>query len=150
MIKSSFFAYQQTICDVLNTGDALVQAGCKAFVEDALDVETEVTRHLQEAGGIAILIATPEVEYAGAYEDGSLCMDIRRLEAVCTEYPALNRQREGAMTALDAALQVAFLLRTRERPLLRIVQTADAEAGLLTATATFSDCVRISPDGNDQ
>ena len=146
----SFLEYQMAICDVINADASLLQAGCAAFAEDALDIDSEVARHLQETGGVAIMVATPEAEFSGVSSDGGMYLDLRRLEIVCTEVPALNRQRENALTALDAALRVAFLLRSREMPFLRIAQSADTDAGLLTATATFSDCVRFEPVANDQ
>ena len=146
----SFLEYQMAICDVINADASLLQAGCKAFAEDAFDIDAEVARHLQEAGGVAIMVATPEAEFSGASSAGGVFLDLRRVEIVCTEVHALNRQRENALTALDAALRVAFLLRSREMPFLRISQSADTDAGLLTATATFSDCVRFEPAANDQ
>lgn len=148
MIRN-FLEYQQTLCDAINADAVLVQADCKAFAEDALDVDADVARHLQEAGGVAIMVATPEAEFAGAAADGGLLFDLQRVEVVCTEYPSLNRQREGAVTALCAALRIAFLLRSRMLPVLRISQGADADAGLLTATVTFSDCVRFDPVATD-
>lgn len=146
----SFLEYQMEICDVINADSSLLQAGCKAFAEDALDIDAEVARHLQESGGVAIMVATPEAEFFGAASDGGVFLDLRRVEIVCTEIPALNRQRENALTALDTALRVSFLLRSREMPFLRISQSADTDACLFTATATFSDCVRFEPVANDQ
>ena len=50
----TIFEFQKVIEQALNGVEALVQGGCRAIAEDAMNVISEVETQLQTAGGVAI------------------------------------------------------------------------------------------------
>jgi len=56
---------QQRIADALNGVETLVQGGCKALAEDALDIMHTVDAQLAQAGGVALVVTTPNVRRDG-------------------------------------------------------------------------------------
>ena len=46
--------FQTSLADHLNAVEELVQGGCRAIAEDAMNVISEVETQLQTAGGVAI------------------------------------------------------------------------------------------------
>lgn len=136
--------FQRQIADRLNTDETLRKGGCNAFAEDAQDLYFEVARQLDEACGVAIVVSTPEGERLGDDEDGSVLFELPALEIVCTEKPGVNRTQPENFTALRAALRAALLLDSDELQFQRYRQEADAQAGTLSAIATFASSVPLA------
>lgn len=128
--------FQHRIVDALNDDATLMQGGCKAFAEDALDVDNETQRHLQEAGGVAIVVMTPRMKRGGTPPNGGLHCVCEGLTVMAYEVPAVNRLRPGAMTALDAAMRASLVLEGCGIPWSATVQE-DIGGGALAARATF-------------
>lgn len=128
--------FQRAIAAALNADATLLQGGCRAFAEDALDVEQEAARHLQEAGGVAIVVMTPRMKRGGTPQSGGLHCVCEGLTVEACEIPAVNRLRPGAMTALDAAMRASLVLEARGIPWVGTVQD-DIGGGALAARATF-------------
>lgn len=134
--------FQEYVKDRLNAVEALVQGGCKAIAEAQLDVMSEVDTHLQTAAGIAVVVTTPDMKRNGCAKDG---IPVDSLVAVrCIEIPALNRERSGAITALDAAEIVAHALDGDNIGFVDIQQRVDERRGTITATASFNVCFSLS------
>ena len=56
---------QEQIAGLLNADELLRQGGCRAFAEDTHDVLADVGTHLQQAGGVALVVLTPSAERNG-------------------------------------------------------------------------------------
>lgn len=56
---------QVKIASALNADETLRQGGCMAFAEDMHDVLADVAAHLQQAGGVALVVLTPSAERNG-------------------------------------------------------------------------------------
>lgn len=100
---------QNDIADLLRTAPELADAGAVAVAENALDADAAVERALAETG-LCLVVATPEVANGGEAADGRPALRIERLVVLCAESPPLNRERPGAITALDAALAAVRIL----------------------------------------
>ena len=142
--------FQREIADRLNADETLRKGGCNAFAEDAQDLYFEVARQLDEACGVAIVVSTPEGERLGDDEDGSVLFELPALEIVCTEKPGVNRTQPENFTALRAALRAALLLDSDELQFQRYRQEADAQAGTLSAIATFASSVPLALENTNQ
>ena len=81
---------QLQIAATLNDDEALRQGGCRAFAEDSHDVVQEVATHLQEAGGVALVVLTPSAERNGSSPRG-LPARLDGVAVSAVEVPALNR-----------------------------------------------------------
>lgn len=132
----TLYEYQQSIADSLNADETLLQGGCEALAEDSLELLFRVARCVNEQGGVALVVTTPEAERLGD-DEGAIAVEIPALEIVCVEKPGVNRTREGAMTALQAAQRAAVVLDSPELHFLRIRQESDESAGTLSAIVTF-------------
>lgn len=128
--------FQSKIADALNADEVLSRGGCRAFAEDALDVDQETQKQLQEAGGVAILVVTPRMRRGGTPPKGGLHCVCEGLAVEAIEIPALNRARPGAMTALAAAMRASLVLEGCGIPWSATVQE-DIGGGALAARATF-------------
>ena len=60
----------------MNAVEALVQGGCRAIAEDTMNVVSEVETQLQTAGGVAIVVTTPDFTRNGA-KTGALPCDTK-------------------------------------------------------------------------
>lgn len=134
---NSLLEYQLAIAAALNADETLRQGGCTALAEDSKDLLFEVARCVDEQGEVAIVVTTPEAERLGDDEDGGIAVEIPALEIVCVEKPGVNRTRDNAATALQAAQRVARVLDSPELHFLRIRQESDDRAGTLSAIASF-------------
>lgn len=134
---------QQRIADALNGLENLVQGGCKALAEDTLNIMTEVELQLAKAGGIAIVVTTPEFTRNGCAASGIQVETT--LDVNCIEVVATNRE-EGStnMTALDAAETVALSLGDGNIQFESISQTGDERSGIVTAKVRFKVCINLS------
>lgn len=143
--------FQRQIAARLNADETLLQGGCRALAEDAQDLYFEVARQLDEQCGVAIVVATPEGDRIGDDEDGAVLFELPAVEVVCTEKPGVNRTKPENLTALRAALWAALLLDSDELQFQRYRQEADAQAGTLSAIATFASSVPLAlSDTNPQ
>lgn len=133
----TLFEYQQSIADSLNADETLLQGGCEALAEDSLELLFRVACCVNEQGGVALVVTTPEAERLGDDEAGAIAVEIPALEIVCVEKPGVNRTRDNAMTALQAAQRAAIVLDSPELHFLRIRQESDENAGTLSAIVTF-------------
>lgn len=140
----NILAYQQSIAERLNADETLLQGGCRAFAEDSLDLYFEAARHVETEGGVALVVSTPAGELLEEDENGALSFELSSLEIVATEKPGVNRTREGAMTALAAALRAGRLLHGPTFQFLRFRQEAQEEAGVLSAVATFATTATLT------
>ena len=134
---------QQQIADALNADATLLQGGCRAFAEDALNVEQEAARQLHEAGGVALVVLTP----AGERQGGPCGKGIKvetEITVSAAEITALNRLRPDAMTALDAAIRAALLLDGRGLEFQRYAQSTEPEYGIVKTDAVFSAQVELT------
>ena len=133
--------FQEKVAERLNNVEELVKGGCKAICEDALDVTAAVREQLEQMGGVAIVVTTPRLDRNGCAEGLIPCaasLDIR-----CVERPALNRESESHITALDAARLVARELDGALYNFRSIDQRVDEARGRLSATASFETVIWI-------
>lgn len=128
--------FQRAIADALNADATLLQGGCRAFAEDALDVDQEAARHLHEAGGVVLLVVTPRMKRGGTPQRGGLHCVCEGFTVEAVEIPAVNRLRPDAITALDAAMRASLVLEERGIPWTGTTQD-DIGGGALAARATF-------------
>lgn len=128
---------QKSIADKLNQVEALVQGGCLAIAENTMDVQTEVSTHLRQACGVAIIVLTPKItrDASGWMADG-IPVDVD-VQIDCIEIVATNRAQRGNVTSLTAAEIVANALDGEEMEFEAIEQTSDARTGTLTARVSF-------------
>ncbi len=61
---------QVKIAALPNADETLLQGGCRAFAEDTHDVLADVGPHLQQAGGVALVVLTPSAERNGFSSKG--------------------------------------------------------------------------------
>ena len=134
---------QRQIAETLNDDEALRQGGCRAFAEDSHDVVQEVATHLQQAGGVALVVLTPSAERNGSSPRG-LPARLDGVAVSAVEVPALNRLDTARMTALQAAQRAAHLLDGRTLEWRSIRQDA-APDGTVTARAEFGISVMLTP-----
>ena len=133
--------FQEKVAERLNNVEELVKGGAKAICEDALDVAAAVREQLEQMGGVAIVVTTPRLDRNGCAEGLIPCaasLDIR-----CVERPALNRESESHITALDAARLVARELDGALYNFRSIDQRVDEQRGRLAATASFETVIWI-------
>ena len=133
--------FQEKVAERLNNVEELVKGGAKAICEDALDVTAAVREQLEQMGGVAIVVTTPRLDRNGCAEGLIPCaasLDIR-----CVERPALNRESESHITALDAARLVARELDGALYNFRSIDQRVDERTGRLAATASFETVIWI-------
>lgn len=133
--------FQEKVAERLNNVEELVKGGAKAICEDALDVAAAVREQLEQMGGVAIVVTTPRLDRNGCAEGLIPCaasLDIR-----CVERPALNRESESHITALDAARLVARELDGALYNFRSIDQRVDEARGRLAATASFETVIWI-------
>ena len=133
--------FQEKVAERLNNVEELVKGGAKAICEDALDVAAAVREQLEQMGGVAIVVTTPRLDRNGCAEGLIPCaasLDIR-----CVERPALNRESESHITALDAARLVARELDGALYNFRSIDQRVDEARGRLSATASFETVIWI-------
>lgn len=133
--------FQEKVAERLNNVEELVKGGAKAICEDALDVAAAVREQLEQMGGVAIVVTTPRLDRNGCAEGLIPCaasLDIR-----CVERPALNRESESHITALDAARLVARELDGALYNFRSIDQRVDERTGRLAATASFETVIWI-------
>ena len=133
--------FQEKVAERLNNVEELVKGGAKAICEDALDVAAAVREQLEQMGGVAIVVTTPRLDRNGCAEGLIPCaasLDIR-----CVERPALNRESESHITALDAARLVARELDGALYNFRSIDQRVDERTGRLSATASFETVIWI-------
>lgn len=127
--------FQKKIADALAGVEELAQNGCKVFAEDMLTTQDALNSAVATAGRIAVVVVTPRFE-----RDASGCADGlpagTTLLVRCIEAPALRARRNG-YTALAAAEAVAHALDGETFEWRSIEQTADAQRGVVTATAEF-------------
>jgi hypothetical protein len=133
--------FQKAIAKELNALDELVQGGCKAFAEDSREVYKESDQRIQ-GGKVAIVVVTPDLNRNGCAA-GSIPAETQLL-VQCSEKPALARSQQGVMTALDAAEIVMHALDGSQFCWVSTRQTIDRQAGVLTATVTFSTTIHLS------
>jgi len=127
---------QQRIADALNGVETLVQGGCKALAEDALDIMHTIDAQLAQAGGVVLVVTTPNVRRDAGGEERGLAVGMT-VKVNCIEIPATNREQPGHLTALDAAEIVAHALDGVTFGFAGIEQYADAHSGTVTAAVTF-------------
>lgn len=133
--------FQEKVAERLNNVEELVKGGAKAICEDALDVTAAVREQLEQMGGVAVIVTTPRLDRNGCAEGLIPCaasLDIR-----CVERPALNRESESHITALDAARLVARELDGALYNFRSIDQRVDERTGRLSATASFETVIWI-------
>ena len=133
--------FQEKVAERLNNVEELVKGGCKAICEDALDVTSAVREQLEQMGAVAIVVTTPRLDRNGCAENLIPCaasLDIR-----CVERPALNRESDYHITALDAARLVARELDGALYNFRSIDQRVDEQRGRLVATASFETIIWI-------
>ena len=133
--------FQEKVAERLNNVEELVKGGAKAICEDALDVAAAVREQLEQMGGVAVVVTTPRLDRNGCAEGLIPCaasLDIR-----CVERPALNRESESHITALDAARLVARELDGALYNFRSIDQRVDERTGRLAATASFETVIWI-------
>ena len=133
--------FQEKVAERLNNVEELVKGGAKAICEDALDVTAAVREQLEQMGGVAVVVTTPRLDRNGCAEGLIPCaasLDIR-----CVERPALNRESESHITALDAARLVARELDGALYNFRSIDQRVDEARGRLAATASFETVIWI-------
>ena len=133
--------FQEKVAERLNNVEELVKGGAKAICEDALDVAAAVREQLEQMGGVAVVVTTPRLDRNGCAEGLIPCtasLDIR-----CVERPALNRESESHITALDAARLVARELDGALYNFRSIDQRVDERTGRLSATASFETVIWI-------
>ncbi len=133
--------FQEKVAERLNNVEELVKGGAKAICEDALDVTAAVREQLEQMGAVAIVVTTPRLDRNGCAEGLIPCaasLDIR-----CVERPALNRESESHITALDAARLVARELDGALYNFRSIDQRVDEQRGRLVATASFETVIWI-------
>jgi len=131
--------FQEKVAERLNNVEELVKGG--AICEDALDVTAAVREQLEQMGGVAVVVTTPRLDRNGCAEGLIPCaasLDIR-----CVERPALNRESESHITALDAARLVARELDGALYNFRSIDQRVDEQRGRLSATASFETVIWI-------
>lgn len=134
---------QLQIAAILNGDEALLQGGCRAFAEDSHDVVQEVATHLQQAGGVALVVLTPSAERNGFSKKG-LPARLDGVAVSAVEIPALNRLDPSRMTALQAAQRAAHLLDGRTLEWRSLRQDAGGD-GTLTVRAEFGISVILTP-----
>ena len=134
---------QQAVCDALNADETLRLGGCEAMPEDALDIAATIARRGKTARGVALIVLTTRADRSGSSSDG-IPLDVPELGVAAVELPTLNRARPGALTALAAAQRAAVVLDSPEFAFKSLAQAEDEQAGLLTATATFSASIILT------
>lgn len=133
--------FQRAVADRLNGVEELVQGGCRALAEDALDALAQVREQLEAAGGVALVVTTPRLDRSGCAADAIPCG--ARLDVRCVERPALNRDAPNHLTALDAAAAVARELDGADFGFRGIEQRADERTGTVAATASFDAAINL-------
>lgn len=126
---------QTRVANALNEDDVLVQMGCRAFAEDALTVQNEISLAVSSSGKIALVVLTPRVDRDGSGVEDGIPVGVN-LQIRCIETPATRSRRNGA-TALDAAEHLAHFMDDGQFEFTSIEQTADAVTGTVQATAEF-------------
>ena len=134
---------QLKIAESLNADETLLRGGCRAFAEDTHNVVQEVATHLQQAGGVALVVLTPSAERNGFSKKG-LPARLDGVAVSAVEVPALNRLDPSRMTALQAAQRVAHLLDGRTLEWRSLRQDA-GDDGTLTVRAEFGISVILTP-----
>lgn len=136
--------FQKKIADALNGVEELVQGGCKAVAEDSLSVINEVQTQLQQYAGVAIVVTTPSLTRNGC--SGSFIPCDAKMSLKCLEIPAINREHQGHLTALDAAETAAAELDGEQFNFAGMSQTADSRTGVITVTVEFNTTINIQGD----
>ncbi len=134
---------QLDIAEILNGDETLVKGGCMAFAEDTHNVVQEVTTHLQQTCGVALVVFTPSAERNGFSKKG-LPARLDGVAVSAVEVPALNRLDPSRMTALQAAQRVVHLLDGRTLEWRSLRQDAGVD-GTLTVRAEFGISVILTP-----
>lgn len=93
--------YQQHICSTI--APALQPYGIEALPENAMDVDFSISEALASVGCCAIVL-TPRLSFLGLDSAGDPAWEISELIIAIREHVPINRERPGAITALDAAL----------------------------------------------
>ena len=127
---------QQKIADALNGVEELVQGGCRAFAEDSMTVQNDISQQLTRKASVAICIVTPTATKNGAASGGIAAECAVAVQ--CSEKPELNRKKPGHLTALDAAEIVALSLDGEQFSFVDIRQTGDQATRTVTASANFN------------
>lgn len=127
--------FQNQIVAALNGVAELTRHGCKVFAEDMLTTQNDLNNAVATAGKVAVVVVTPRIERNGGNTEDGFPSDAT-LRVSCIEAPAQRGRRDG-FTALAAAEAVARALDSAETVWLSIAQTADAQRGVMTATAEF-------------
>jgi hypothetical protein len=140
--------FQELVAATLNADAWLRQRDCMAFAENALDAESAVATHMQ-GGGIAIIVLTPEAENLTG-DAAPKRVRFRPLSIRADEKPGVNRLQAEHCTALDAAWRAVFLLERPQCLFLRIRQSADDHAGVLSAEAQFDTTATITDPASQQ
>lgn len=138
---TSITALQEEIAALLNADDTLAQGGVKALAENRLDVEASIDAALVGVGIVATVV-TPDIAGMGVYE-GEPVGEVEELVVSVAEICAVNRERPGAMTALDAAIRAATLLHSATRTFKAIRQSYEEQRGLVICNASFATSVAI-------
>ena len=133
--------FQEAIAKELNTLEELVQGGCKAFAEDSREVYKESDQWAQK-GKVAVVVVTPDLQRNGD-TPGAIPAETQLL-VQCSEKPMAARVQPGVITALDAAEIVMHALDGSQFCWLSTRQTIDRQAGVLTATVTFTTTIHLS------
>ena len=133
---------QLQIAAILNADETLRQGGCRAFAEDSHDVVLAVEKHLQQDGGVALVVLTPSAERNGCSPRG-LPARLDGVAVSAVEIPALNRLDPTRMTALQAAQRAARLLDGRTLEWRSLRQDA-GDDGTVTARAEFGISVILT------
>lgn len=135
--------FQRAVADRLNGVETLVQGGCRALAEDALDAVFQVREQLETAGGVALVVTTPRLDRNGCAAPGAGIPCGARLDVRCVERPALNREAPSHLTALDAAALVARELDGPDFLFRGIDQRGDERTGAVSATASFDAAIYL-------
>ena len=139
---TSIHALQQQIADTLNADSVLVEGGVQALAENRLDIEGQIEAALAGVGIVATVV-TPDVVRIGDLAEGPVG-EVEELVVSIAEAAAVNRERPGAITALDAAVRVASLLHTASTSLKTIRQNYEEQRGLVVCNVAFATTLPIS------
>lgn len=134
---------QATVADLLSADEWLSIHGVVAYAENKLDIEVSVTAAITQVGIVATVV-TPEIEFIGTDGEGNLVAEISALVISISEMTAINRERPGACTALDAGARVAQLLHGDTCGLVSIKQIYEPERGFGICNVTFATTTQVA------
>lgn len=141
---STLLDLQSDITEILNADEYLVQGGCQAFAEDKGDTLSRLEIAIGNIGTVALTVMTPIGKALGSKNATGIPLEVPALMIQCQEKPAINRERPGYITALQAAQHIAVAL---DQPAFRFIdflQGGDSDTEIVTVQVIFRSSITLT------